>query len=45
MAQLPFISNRSPVSTRQLKLDPDIIWIQEEIVGPYGFKKDPEIDE
>lgn len=45
MVQLPFILNRSPVSTRQLKLDPDIIWIQEEIVGPYGFKKDPEIDE
>ena len=45
MVQLPFILNRSSVSTRQLKLDPDIIWIQEEIVGPYGFKKDPEIDE
>ena len=34
--------NRSPASTRQLGLHPDIVWIQEEIVDAFvGFKKDP----
>ena len=45
--QLPFLAlilNRSPVSIPQLKLDSDIIWIQDKIVGPFGFKKDPQID-